>query len=212
MKMFLTSQGLVPETTPHFLKLLGRTAGVKVAFIPTAADYKRVRGGYVSNDMARLKELGFSVEEFDLRKENEKSLKKKLAGFDVVFVCGGNTYYLLKYVRESGFGKAVREFLDVGGFYVGVSAGSMIAGLNIESAAWKHVDRNTVGLNDLMGMNLVPFVLSVHIDDSNLGMVTEQAKKASYPVIALTDRQAVIVEGDGWKIVGPGRKMTFNIK
>ena len=203
----------MPETTPHFLKLLGRKPdGLKVAFIPAAADYKRVRGGYVSNDMARLKELGFSVEEVDLRKENEKSLKKKLAGFDVVFVCGGNTFYLMTHVRESGFAKVVLKFLDVGGIYVGVSAGSMIAGLNIESATWKHVDRNIAGLKDLTGMGFVPFILSVHIDDSNLGMVAEQAKKANQPVIALTDKQAVLVDGDGWKIVGPGKKMIFNLK
>jgi peptidase E len=26
-----------------------------------------------------------------------------MGGFDVVFVCGGNTFYLMKYISESGF-------------------------------------------------------------------------------------------------------------
>jgi len=213
MKLFLTSQGLNDDTTPHLLKLLGRKPnGLNVAFIPTAADYKRKRGFWAGNESARLEELGFDVAEVDLRKENEKSLNKKLLGFDVVFVCGGNAFYLLKYVRKSGFDKAIRDFLERDGIYIGVSAGSYIAGINIEPATWKHQDRNRFGLKDLTGMGLVPFVVSAHLDDANQDIVEDAARKATYPVIALTDRQAILVDGSHWKIVGPGKKMTVNTR
>ncbi len=205
MKLFLTSQGLVLETTPFFLKLLGRKPeSCRAAFIPTAADYKRERGFWVSNDMARLEELGFDVTEIDIKAENEKSLAEKLKMFDVVFVCGGNTFYLMKCIRESGFDAAIRKFLKCGGIYVGVSAGSMVAGLNIKPAGWKHADANTVRLKDHTGMLLAPFAVSAHIDDSNTDAVKKRAKKAGYPTVGLTDKQAVQVVGGKWKVVGEG--------
>lgn len=33
---------------------------------------------------------------------------------------------------------------------------------------------------------------------------------SKYQIIALNDKQAVLVEGENWKIVGKGEKVTFN--
>lgn len=210
MKLFLTSAGLPPETTEEFLKLLGKKPEeTRVCFITTASHPEEDKW-FVEKDRKRLLELRFNITELDLKEENEESLKNKLEDFDVIFVEGGNTFYLLKYVRESGFDKVLRSFLDRGGIYLGISAGSMIAGLNIESAEWKNADKNIVDLKDLTGLSLVPFVISVHIDESNIEGIKECASKVGYPVIALTDKQAVLVENGTQKIVGEGEKHIFN--
>jgi len=210
MKLFLTSAGLVSETSDEFLKLLSKKPEeTRLCFITTAS-HPEENKWYVEKDKKRLSELGFKVTELDLKEENENSLNDKLKDFDVVFVEGGNTFYLLKYVRESGFDKALKLFLDRGGIYLGVSAGSMIAGLNIESAGWKHADRNIVNLQDLTGLNLVHFVITPHIDESNIEATKECASKVNYPVIALTDKQAVLIENGTQKIVGDGEKYIFN--
>ncbi len=209
-KLFLTSAGLPPETTEEFLRLLSKNSKyTKVCFIATASDPEKDKW-YVEKDKERLLELGFEITEVDLKQENEKSLSEKLEKFDVVYVEGGNTFYLLKYVKESGFDKAISKFLEGGGIYVGVSAGTMIAGLNIESAGWKHMDKNIVNLKDLTGLKLVPFVISVHIDETNLDIIKKCASKANYPVIAITDKQAILVENNKQRIVGIGGKHTFN--
>jgi len=209
-KLLLTSDGLVAETTDEFLKMLNKgPEETRMCFIPTASDPLKDKWG-VTKDLDRLKELGFQTYDVDLKKENENSLSKKLLDFDVIFVEGGNTFYLLKYVRESGFYEVLLEFLGCGGIYVGVSAGSVIAGLNIESAGWKHSDRNIVDLKDLTGLRLVPFVISVHIDESNLEIIRNAVAKVDYPVVALTDKQAILVENDKPKIVGTGERYIFN--
>jgi dipeptidase E len=209
-RLFLTSAGLPSETTEYFLKLLNKNPkDTKLCFIATAADPSEDKW-FVKKDIERLKELGFRITEIDLKQENENSLNKKLQDFDVIYVEGGNTFYLLKYVRESGFDKALDKFLKKGGIYVGVSAGAMIAGLNIESAEWKHLDRNTVNLKDLTGLKLVPFVISVHIDEKNIGIIKNAAAKTDYPVVALTDKQAILAENDKRIIVGTGKKNIFN--
>ena len=210
-RLFLTSAGLPPETSEEFLGMLNKNPkDTKVCFITAIAGPYKDKW-YVNRDLDRLKELGFEIIEVDLKQENENSLNKKLAEFDVVFVEGGNTFYLLKYVRDSGFDKAINKFLSKGGIYVGSSAGSMIAGLNIESAQWKHLDRNIVDLKDLTGLKLVPFVISVHVDEKNIELIKNCASKADYPVIALTDKQAILVENDNWRIVGKGEKFIFNM-
>jgi dipeptidase E len=210
MKLFLTSAGIVPEITGDFLKLLGKEPkNTKLVFVPTAADLEEDKW-FIGKDKERLVELGFIIKEIDLKIENEESLLEKLRDTDIVFVEGGNTFYLLDWVRKSGFDVAVKEFIGRGGVYVGVSAGSIITGPNIESAGWKYADKNIIGLKDLVGMNLVSFAISPHYCDEVIDVVKEAVTKVSYPTITLTDLQAVIVNGDRAEIIGPGAKITFN--
>ena len=113
-RLFLTSAGLPPETSEEFLGMLNKNPkDTKVCFITAIAGPYKDKW-YVNRDLDRLKELGFEITEVDLKQENENSLNKKLAEFDVVFVEGGNTFYLLKYVRESGFDKILLKFLEKG--------------------------------------------------------------------------------------------------
>jgi dipeptidase E len=208
MKLFLTSAGLTPETTKYFLELLGKNPkGMDLCYIPTASDPSEDKR-YVKKNQDRLHKLGFKITNVDIK---TSSLTNAINDFNIVFVEGGNTFYLLKHVRDSGFDSAIKKFLDRGGIYVGSSAGSMIAGLNIESAGWKHTNRNIVDLKDLTAMKLVPFVISVHVDDKNIGLIRRCASKVSYPVIALTDQQALLVDGDRKRIVGAGEKHVFNM-
>jgi dipeptidase E len=211
MKLFLTSAGLVPEVAPDFLKLLGKPPEhVRMVFVPTAANPEFDRC-YLNKDKINIAQLGITaISEVDIEKENNESLAVKLKDADIIYVEGGNTFYLLKYVRESGFAQLARRFLERGGVYVGVSAGSMIAGPNIETSNWKHADKNDVGLQDLSAMNLVPFAVAPHIDQTNIKATQEEAAKVSYPVIALSDKQAVMVDGAKTQIIGPGEKMIFN--
>lgn len=212
MKLFLTSAGLPPETTKDFLKLLDKKPeDTSVCFITTASNLEKDKW-YVEKDRERLLEIGFKVTELDLKGENEASLNDKLEKFGVIFVEGGNTFYLLKYARESGFDKALKLFLGGGGVYLGVSAGTIIAGMNIETSNWNYgePDRNTVKLADLTGLNLIPFVFCVHIDKKDIDIIKKFAQETKYPTIGLTDSQALLVKNEKSKIVGPGEKHLFN--
>lgn len=210
MKLFLTSAGLAPETTEEFLKLLcKKPEETELCFITTAS-HPEENKGYVEKDRKRLIELGFQVAELDLKQENEDSLGEKLNNFDVVFVEGGNTFYLLKYVRESGFDKVLKPFLDRGGIYIGVSAGTYIAGPDISPTQWKHAeDKNIVGLKDLRGLGLINFAVFSHYKPEHESIIKENKHKIPYPVVALTDSQAILVENGNTKFIGPGEFKEF---
>jgi len=210
MKLFLTSAGIVPEIINDFFKLVGKEPkNSKLIFVPTAADPEEDKQ-FVEKDKKRLAELGFKIEEITLQTENMRSLDKKFYGADIIYVEGGNTFYLLDWVRKSGFDVAIKRFLENGGVYVGVSAGSMIAGPNIETAGWKHADNNIVGLKDLSAMGLVDFAISPHFDEIVAEAVRGAVAKVDYPTVALTDSEAVLVDGDKIRIAGPGDRITFN--
>lgn len=210
--MFLTSFGLPKETREYFLKLLSKNPKeTTLAFIPTAAD-PEIDKWFIDIDKELIKEIGMKMQDVDLKNENENFLLEKLSKFDVIYVAGGNTFYLSDWVRKSGFDKAIKKLVEQGKIYVGSSAGSMIAGPNIESASWevKIHDKNIVNLKDTKSLNLVPFVVSPHFVESDRPVLERRTKEVSYPVIAITDKQAVLCIDGKYQIVGKGEKLIYN--
>lgn len=210
MKLFLTSAGLAPEITEAFLKLFGKKP--EETRIASFAYHPEGNAPYVKEGKERLAELGFKdITDIDLRNENEESLKDKLVKFDVILVGGGNTFYLLKYARESGFGKSLKPFLEKGGVYFGISAGSIIAGKDISVAGWSpEWDENAVGLDHFQGLGLVDFIISPHYIPEHEVIIDENKYKVSYPIFSLTDSQAISVNNDSIKFIGPGEFKKFN--
>jgi dipeptidase E len=176
---------IVPLLTkpPHDLKL---------AFVPTAGDPYGDNIPWIDADRAKLVELGFQVTDFDLKNKTEAETRETLEKFDVIFVAGGNTFYLLDEARKSGFVKIVPELAKKQGIvYIGSSAGSYLACPSIVHAGWKHADRNTVGLTDLTGLNLVDFLVVCHYGPQFEEIVEEGKKSTSYPVRTLTDEEFI---------------------
>lgn len=207
-KLFLSSAGLSEKTKDIFLEFFGQDPKAsKIAVIPTASDVEENKT-YLENDITFMRELGFETSLIDLKGENQQTLLEKLSGYDIIFVEGGNTFYLLDYVKKSGFDKIIGELLDRGKIYFGVSAGSYIACPTIEAADWKHIDKNEVGLKDLSALNLVPFLISAHFREDLRPIIS--SAKTTYPYVALYDTQAVIVEDDKYKVVGDGPREFFN--
>lgn len=212
-KLFLTSAGLPEETRNIFLEFFGKNPKQsKVVFIPTAADPEENKS-YLDRDKKNLQKIGFEIKDVDLKNENKQFLLEKMSDCDIIFVEGGNTYYLLEQVRKSGFDKVVSKLLDRGKIYVGVSAGSYIVCPTIEAAGWKRTDpdKNVVEIEDLTALNLVPFIITAHYNREKYRVAVEGGvAKIKYPVVALYDTQAVQVEGDKYKVVGEGPREFFN--
>lgn len=203
--ILLTSAGM--NVRDEILKILPKPADqIKIAHIITASKAEKDIS-YLERESRIMGELGFNVEEIDIEGKNENELRALLGGKDVIYVQGGNTFYLLKCVKESGFDKVVKELIDKGIIYIGVSAGSYIACPTIEMAYWKHPDRNTVGLTDLTGLDLVPFLLSAHFDPEYAPILKQEISKSKYAVRILEDNQAILVQDGSYKLVGKGEEI-----
>lgn len=203
--ILLTSAGM--NVKDEILKILPKPAKqIKIAHIITASKVEK-NLSYLERENQIMKELEFNVESIDIEGKTENELCVLLRNKDIIYVQGGNTFYLLKFVKESGFGKVVKDLIKKGVIYIGVSAGSYIACPTIEMAYWKHPDRNTVGLTDLTGLNLVPFLLSVHYNPEYAATLKKEISTAKYPVKILTDEQAIFIQDNEIKLVGRGKEI-----
>lgn len=199
--LLLTSNGLSYKIRNYFLRELNKNPkDLKIAFIPTAADLEKDKQ-FVKDSRDELIEIGFQVEDVDL-KINKKKLRRKIEDCDLIYINGGNTFYLLEWIRKSGLDNYLSELIDSGKPYIGVSAGSIITGPNIESAGWDtNWDKNITKLKDLSGLNLVPFAIIPHFTDKDKDLLEIKSKKVTYLILSITDKQAILVKKDSYEII-----------
>jgi len=190
--ILLTSAGLEMKT--EILKILPKPAEqIKLAHIITASKVSEDIT-YLKDDKQKMIDLGFEVQDIDIEGKSEQELREILEGFDIIYVQGGNPFYLIKAIRESGFQKVVEELIAQGKIYIGVSAGSMVAGPTVETGLWKRKGRNVFGLNDFTAMGLVDFNLFVHYEEKYKKNLEEESPKSKYPVKTLTNDQAILIQ------------------
>ena len=190
--LILASSGqfITANNVDHFLPK--KITDCKIAYIITAS--KKVDDtGYIERHRQKMDELNFSYTEIDIAGKNEDELKKALDGHNIVMVEGGNTFYLLKAVRESGFDNVIKELINNGVVYVGSSAGSYIACPSIIMATWSNRGFDRCGITDFTAMNLVPFLIKAHYTPDMLETLKEKASGLQYPMRVLNDNQAIHV-------------------
>ena len=209
MPLLLTSNGLQDEIKNIFPSLLRKNPNdCYAAFITTAAYGEEGDvNSWLEKYRQQLRDKGIiNIEDIDLRNTTQDDLQKVLNAKDIVYVNGGNTFFLLYYARKSGFQEVLRKFLEDGKLYVGVSAGSILCCPTIETAVYSPEDINSVGITDLTGFSLVPFLISPHYESSQKDILEEESKHATLPVVMLTDAQAVLVHNGTTEIIGEGKK------
>lgn len=194
MNIFLTSKA--SRVMAKVAVMLPRPAKeLKLAFIPTAGDPYGDDKPWMDADRAMLVGLGFKVEDFDLKNKTEDETRKTLSKYDVIFVAGGNTFYLLNEANKSGFVKVARELVGAGKIYIGSSAGSYLACPTIEAADWKHADRNIVNITNWSALGLVNFIITAHYSPEWEEAVRDGKKASKYKVYTLTDSQFIKSSG-----------------
>ena len=171
--LLLTSGGMV-AMKKEIVKLLQKPAyDVTVAFISTAAKPQE-NIDYVKRDWTIMKdELGFNVEEVDIDGKKEAEVMRLLEIKDIIFVEGGNTSYLINSMRACNFERVIKKLLKEGKVYIGVSAGSIVAGPTIKTAGWD--GEVSIGKSkNLKGLNLVPFDVFVHYEPENAEIIKQK--------------------------------------
>lgn len=138
-----------------------------------------------------------------------------LARIDALFVGGGNTYALLRRLRQAGLLDPIRERVRGGLPYMGTSAGSNVAGPNILTTN----DWNVVGLTAFEALGLVPFNVNPHYLETDPAMApgseTRDQRIAEYhvlrdnPVVGIEEGAMVRVEDGVRGVRGTARAKVF---
>jgi dipeptidase E len=158
-------------------------------------------------DRQKLVDLGFSIIDLPLKGKNISEVKEILDQVDIIFVSGGNTFYLLHESNKSGFTELVPNYVNNGVIYVGGSSGSYIACPTIEAAGWTNSDRNVVNLQNLTAMNMVPCIIKAHFVKEKSEAIKQAMVGCKYPVKILTDNQALLVKDEEYRVIGSDKEI-----
>lgn len=80
------------------------------------------------NDLLKCGIPSQNITVYDLHKGMSINVLKQ---YDIVYLCGGNTHYLLQRINETGFSKTLMEYIHSDGVVLGVCAGSLIFSNNL---------------------------------------------------------------------------------
>ena len=196
----LTSAGFEnPKVSEEFLKLVGKPANqIKIIFIPTASITKEELF-YVGKSIEELESVGITKSNIHELQIDQKISYAEVKDFDVMYVCGGNTFHLLQRIRKFGFDNILKKFIDANKVYLGVSAGSIIMGPNIELA--KFGDKNVGGLKDFTGLNYIDEAIAPHFTEADRAPLNKFQKTVKYKIKPLTDNQVLLVTDKGQKVI-----------
>ncbi|MFH1088578.1 MAG: Type 1 glutamine amidotransferase-like domain-containing protein [Patescibacteria group bacterium] len=188
-KLLLTSDGFTnTKIAEEFLKLVSKpSADIKVLFIPTAAVTEHEKF-YANKCKEELLQAGVRSENLIIY-NLDRSLSPEEKGIvDVVYFTGGNTFYLIHRLRESGFDQVVKDLVQQGKVYVGVSASTVTAGPNISIAGpW---DPNDVGMTEFAGLNLTHVIIAPHYTNEEREIIDKFEQESGLKVLRISDNQA----------------------
>ena len=177
--------------------------GKTVTYIPTAGIAEEVEG-MVEEETSTLESLGMTVDVLEVSSASYDSIVNSLTKNDVIFVGGGNTFFLLQELRRSGADQILIREVEKGKLYIGESAGSIISCPDIGYCAEMDSPEKAPDLIDYAGLNLVDFYIVHHIGNAEMGEAAEKAVEkysSELELKAITDEQAILVEEGKVKIL-----------
>lgn len=165
---------------------------------------------WISGELAQVQLSGI-----DMVRSFDELAQKDYSNYCALFIGGGNTYKLLKGIKDSGAFEKIKEFINNGGIVIGGSAGAVIFGYDIDIIST--MDPNNVELVDTKGFNVMNGVsifphytnkkskLSEEENLSRLNNFTNAIKSFSMingDVIAIPEEDAIFVNEGELEILG----------
>ena len=148
--IILTSCGIIDrEFKEQFYRIINKEEikDKKVLYITTASDGENDSDkSWMDEEYETILDLGFNKENIYEFKIGQKEIN--INDFDVIYMMGGNTFYLMDMIRKYNFDTVIKKAMDNGIIYIGSSAGSIILGNSVEYALpfdENNVDKENIG-------------------------------------------------------------------
>lgn len=201
-KILLTSNGFFTDLIKQqFLQLIDEDLSNLKATIITTASLKKQNNRFAMKAKEDLLEYGFNKVDFnDIEFVKPELLEK----YKVIYINGGNPFYLLYHMKKSGADLILKDIAKQNTVIVGVSAGAIILGPNIEVVNYFTPQINTVDMQDFTAIGLTDKAIFPHYDREDLFpnnsgrsiedrlKVFENINKCS--VVRLKDDESVLIQ------------------
>lgn len=183
---------------------------VKALFIPYAAVTFSF-DEYEAKVSERFREIGHDVESIHRFKDPVAAVRKA----EAIVAGGGNTWKLLKMIRDNGLIKPVYDKVSSGTPYIGWSAGSNVACPTLRTTN----DMPVIEPDSFEAFNLVPFQINPHYLDVNpqghAGETREQRIEEfieinpGINVVGLREGTMLLIENGNMRLIGPRKARIF---
>ncbi|WP_394927413.1 peptidase E [uncultured Robinsoniella sp.] len=186
------------DVCPLFADFERNIKGKTVTFIPTASMVENVVF-YVEAGKKALEKLGAIVDELELSTATAEEIRTKLKNNDIIYVTGGNTFFLLKELKRTGADKIIIEEVNAGKLYIGESAGAMVTAANIEYAKGMDNPKKAPGLLDFDALNLVDFYTVPHYTNFPFKKAAQKIVRqysSELKLLPISNHEALIMVGD----------------
>ncbi len=192
MKLLLASEFDVIFPKPKIRKLL--VGYQKLLFIPTASYHDTDKDYFETRVENKFREIGIESRSLEITSKGFAEVKSAIDACDILYVGGGNTFYLLEQMKKCRFKEAMAGFFEKGGLYIGSSAGAIVACPDIKYADAMD-DPNLARLKDYAGLNLIDLPILQHMDDLTFSKaalrISQDFKRQDIPVFELNNDQAI---------------------
>ena len=230
MKLLLTSNGISNDKLARELECLAsqKFNELKIAFIPTAGLYGSGDKDWMILDMYRLHKRGAEVDVVDVAQLPNAEINERLLWSDVIFVGGGNPFYLSYCFEKAGMFDLLPRLLETR-VYAGISAGSMIASktLRTSSEAYKsdkfydesYDEFGPDGRSSMQTLAYVDFAFRPHLNSRYFPDVTKEKMQAladnlkaemyvcdDETAVSINDSSLAVVGEGKWHVLRPGDK------
>lgn len=206
MKIFLCGGGsgkVVDIAMNKFESSLDKTK--PLLYVPLAMESGRYDSCYewIKGEMSLI-----NVTNIEMVTSGNELFNKNLDNYCAIFIGGGNTYKLLKELKDSKSFNKIKEYINNDGIVFGGSAGAIIFGKDIDSC--KMQDANDVGLKDTKGFNILKdYSLLCHLN-RNDGIKFNRDKNSDYLLnfskgnknIYLPDDDTIFIDNNDITIIG----------
>ena len=202
--IFLASS--IHAVAGHIAESIGSPKKNKLTFVYTGAELGGLNRSWVKRDRKALVKAGFQMSDYTLTGKKQQTIKKDLSKTDIILMEGGNTCYLMQQIQQTKSISVIHDLVERGKIYIGCSAGSIVAGSDINAGFYPNKIKDAPKLRGSKGLNLVDFSIIPHWgradkEQNFLKYRLRHLYKSKNKIILLSDSQYVVVENKNYRIV-----------
>ncbi len=208
MKLFLSSLSISEEQKQDFINLVDKPLHeISFVLIENAADpYEEKYKGFVLETRQHLESFSMNLKRLDLAQYIKKPVElfDALKDSDVIWVGGGNTYYLRWLMKETGFDTIVHKLLSTGIVYGGGSAGAIVAQKTLKYYDLID-DPQLAPVAMYEGLGLTNIILVPHWNTEGIQPTLQEIKDLynndGLEVVTIEDGQALVVNDNDRNLI-----------
>lgn len=164
MRIFLCGGGSgkeIKEATIKFGSLIDKSK--PLLYIPLAMKSEKYDSclEWIKEEMNII-----GINNIDMVTSGEDLYKKNFDNYSAIYIGGGNTYKLLRDIKENNCFDKIKRYIDNDGVVFGGSAGAIIFGKDIDTCKYED-DNSIIGLKDASGFDVLSgYSLLCHYNDN----------------------------------------------